>query len=56
MKIQHKINGGLAEVDDDYGKRLIKLGSWDRVRANRTAATPTPVPDEAVVPEDITEE
>lgn len=56
MKIQHKINGGLAEVDDEYGKRLIELGSWKKVRATRAVATPEPTPDEAVVPEDITEE
>lgn len=28
MKIRSALNGGLAEVDDEYGKELIASGQW----------------------------
>ncbi|AHJ86384.1 hypothetical protein 40AC_20 [Mycobacterium phage 40AC] len=33
MRIRSKANGGLAEVDDDYGQRLIEAGGWEVVEA-----------------------
>ncbi|UJD20857.1 hypothetical protein SEA_ZIMMER_19 [Mycobacterium phage Zimmer] len=33
MQIRSTINGGLAEVDDDYAERLIDAGGWEVAEA-----------------------
>jgi hypothetical protein len=33
MQIRSTINGGVAEVDDEYGKRLIEAGGWEVAEA-----------------------
>lgn len=38
MKIQHAINGGFAEVDDEYGTELIASDFWKEVAAKPTRA------------------
>lgn len=37
MKIRNKANGGLAEVTDEYGQKLIALGSWVAADAPKQA-------------------
>ncbi|AZS11987.1 hypothetical protein SEA_ZETZY_17 [Mycobacterium phage Zetzy] len=38
MKIRHKVNGGLATVDDAVAEKLIALGIWERVVAPKPAS------------------
>lgn len=33
MKIRHKVNGGLAEVSENYADALIATGVWERADA-----------------------
>ncbi|QBJ00206.1 hypothetical protein SEA_PHARAOH_17 [Mycobacterium phage Pharaoh] len=33
MQIRSTINGGVAEVDDDYAERLIEAGGWELAEA-----------------------
>ncbi|AXH48793.1 hypothetical protein SEA_STEAMY_18 [Mycobacterium phage Steamy] len=33
MKIRSTLNGGVAEVDDDYAERLIEAGGWEVAEA-----------------------
>ncbi|QBP31042.1 hypothetical protein SEA_REFUGE_20 [Mycobacterium phage Refuge] len=33
MQIRSTINGGVAEVDDDYAERLIEAGGWEVAEA-----------------------
>ncbi|ASR86126.1 head-to-tail connector protein [Mycobacterium phage BobSwaget] len=52
MKIRSTINGGLAEVDDDFAVELIAAGAWEAVdapkpaRKPRSPRTPKPAPAE----------
>ncbi|ASW31364.1 head-to-tail connector protein [Mycobacterium phage Lokk] len=52
MKIRSTINGGLAEVDDDYAAELIAGGNWEAAdapkpaRKPRSPRTPKPAPEE----------
>lgn len=50
MKIRSVLNGGVAEVDDEFGKQLIEAGSWEAdeakaapVRKPRAPRKPAPV-------------
>lgn len=40
MKLRHRINGGLAEVGDDYGMELIAGGSWESADAPAAPKAP----------------
>ena len=42
MKIRHRINGGSAEVSDQYGEALIASGSWELAEAPKKAAPTQP--------------
>ncbi|AAC18458.1 hypothetical protein SEA_LAKES_20 [Mycobacterium phage Lakes] len=43
MRIQSTVNGGFAEVSDEYAQRLIAAGGWKRPRKPRTTK-PKPAP------------
>lgn len=50
MQIRHAGNGGLAEVDDEFGKQLIASGQWVSAKKRRqspakqeTESEPEPV-------------
>jgi hypothetical protein len=48
MLIQHKVNGGLAEVEDALGKELVAGGTWQhakRVPAPKKGAAKAAVVD-----------
>ncbi|AIS73690.1 hypothetical protein SEA_POCAHONTAS_17 [Mycobacterium phage Pocahontas] len=55
MKIRHKINGGLAEVEDEYGERLVIGGVWERADApkKRAAAPRRRARKSAAKPEEV---
>ncbi|AEJ92010.1 head-tail connector protein [Mycobacterium phage Pistachio] len=40
MRIRHKVNGGLAVVDDEYGERLVAGNIWERADAPKPVAAP----------------
>ncbi|QJD52069.1 hypothetical protein PBI_MA5_16 [Mycobacterium phage MA5] len=40
MRIRHKINGGLAVVDDEYGERLVAGNTWERADAPKATVAP----------------
>ncbi|AOT25470.1 head-tail connector protein [Mycobacterium phage BabyRay] len=41
MRIRHKVNGGLAVVDDEYGERLVAGSIWERADAPKSQAAPS---------------
>lgn len=45
MKIQNKSNKGLAEVDDEFGKKLIEAGEWKAYRRTPVKAQQKPAED-----------
>lgn len=60
-KIRHKINGGLAEVSDEYAEKLIEKGLWasaddpapaPRPRRGRPPKKTVSEPVEATIPEE----
>ncbi|MGZ6053970.1 MAG: DUF7302 family protein [Isosphaeraceae bacterium] len=42
MKLRHKINGGLAEVSDDYGNALVEAGLWEAAEDTETESPTQP--------------
>ena len=40
MKIRSKVNGGVAEVSDEFGAKLIKAGDWTAADAPVAARKP----------------
>lgn len=59
MKIRNKLNGGVVEVSDEFGKVLLDSGHWvaytaaPAAPARKTrAAKPKPVPEAEAAPAD----
>lgn len=42
MKIINLSNGGAAEVDDEYGEKLVATGTWKNAEAPKRAAAKKP--------------
>ncbi|KZM68836.1 DUF7302 family protein [Nocardia terpenica] len=42
-QIRHRINGGLAEVDDEFADRLVEAGTWE-LATPKPARRRTPAP------------
>jgi hypothetical protein len=58
MFVQYVLNGGVAEVDDDFGAELIASGAWVvngeavKSRKPRAARAEKPAPAEEPQPEE----
>jgi hypothetical protein len=59
MFVQYVLNGGVAEVDDEFGAELVASGSWvvngeavKPARKPRAARAETPAPVEEPQPEE----
>lgn len=42
MRIRSTDNGGIVEVDDSFGARLIADGGWEEATASKPTPTKTP--------------